>query len=222
MLIAGIDEAGRGCVIGPLVIAGCLIKKDKTSKLLKIGVKDSKKLSAKKREDIILKIYDVIEKYEIIKLSPDKIDEVVKSNMKYHKLNRLEAKAMAHILDKLKPDIAYIDAADVSENRFKQHINENLSIKSRIIAKHRADTLFPVVSAASIIAKVNRDKEINELKKEYGDFGSGYLSDEKTINFLKMWIKQNDDYPSCVRKSWKPAKRIKNEKGTIQTKLFVT
>lgn len=220
MLVAGVDEAGRGCVIGPLVIAGCLIKENDISQLVKIGVKDSKKLSVKKREDIVLKIKKIIEKYEIIKLLPNQIDKVVESNIKYHKLNRLEAKTMAFIIDKLKPNIAYIDAADVSENRFKQYITNYLSIKSKIITKHKADITFPVVSAASIIAKVKRDQEINELKKKYGDFGSGYLSDEKTIIFLKEWIKKNNDYPSCVRKSWKPAKKIKNEKGTIQTKLF--
>ena len=222
MLIAGVDEAGRGCIIGPLVIAGCLIKKDKISRLIKIGVKDSKKLSVKKRQDIVLKIKKIIEKFEIIKLSPNQIDKVVNSNVKYFKLNRLEAKTMANVIEKLRPDIAYIDAADVLENRFKRYITSYLSIECKIIAKHKADILFPVVSAASIIAKVKRDEEINKLKKEYGDFGSGYLSDEKTITFLKNWIKENKDYPVCVRKSWKPAKRIKNEKGTIQTKLFLT
>jgi ribonuclease HII len=76
-----------------------------------------------------------------------------------------------------------------------------------------------VVSAASIIAKVERDKEIAALAVEYGDFGSGYLADPKTMRFLKRWLETHGEYPDCVRKSWKPAKQAKNEKGTVQKKL---
>ena len=222
MLIAGVDEAGRGCVIGPLVIAGYLIKEKKLPLLIELGVKDSKKLSAKKRENLIKKITQISENYKTINLSPNQIDKVVESNRKFHKLNRLEAKTMALIIEFLKPDKAFIDAADVIENRFQRHISECLTIKSKIIAKHKADEIYPVVSAASIIAKVNRDKEIFKLREKYGDFGSGYLSDKKTVKFLKEWIENNEEYPDCVRKSWKPAKKLKNEKGTKQTKLFLT
>lgn len=220
MLIVGIDEAGRGCVIGPLVIAGYLIKEEKLPLLLKLGVKDSKKLSPKKREKIISEIKTIAEKYTTINVEPMVIDKVVESKRKLHKLNRLEAKIMAQIIEKLKPDKAFVDAADVNENRFKQHIQEYLTIDPQIVSKHKADEIFPVVSAASIIAKVNRDNEIKKLRSKYGDFGSGYLSDKKTISFLKNWIENNNEYPSCVRKSWKPAKRIKNEKGTKQIELF--
>ena len=221
MLIVGVDEAGRGCVIGPLVIAGYLIKEEKLPLLLKLGVKDSKKLSPKKREKIISEIKTIAEKYTTINVEPNEIDKVVESKRKLHKLNRLEAKTMAQIIEKLKPDKAFVDAADVNENRFKQHIQEYLTIDPQIVSKHKADEIFPVVSAASIIAKVNRDNEIKKLRSKYGDFGSGYLSDKKTTSFLKNWIENNSDYPSCVRKSWKPAKRIKNEKGTKQTELFI-
>ena len=221
MLIAGVDEAGRGCVIGPLVITGYLISEKKVPLLIELGVKDSKKLTPKKRENLVTKIIQISENYKTINLSPDQIDKVVESNRKFHKLNRLEARTMALIIETLKPDEAFIDAADVIENRFQQHITECLMVKTKIVAKHKADEIFPVVSAASIIAKVERDKEIFNLREKYGDFGSGYLSDKKTIEFLKNWIKNNDDYPGCVRKSWKPAKKIKNEKGTKQTKLFL-
>ena len=220
MLIAGVDEAGRGCAIGPLVISGCLIKEEKIPELIKLGVKDSKKLSVKKRKKLISKILDLSEKIATIDLSPEQIDKVVESNRKLHKLNRLEAKTMAKIIEILKPDKVFVDAADVITNRFRNHIQECLSINTIIIAKHKADEIYPVVSAASIIAKVKRDEEIESLRKKYGNFGSGYLSDRKTIAFLKDWIKKNFEYPECVRKSWKPAKRIKNEKGTKQTKLL--
>ncbi|MCW3998309.1 MAG: ribonuclease HII [Candidatus Bathyarchaeota archaeon] len=220
MLIAGVDEAGRGCVIGPLVISGYLIKEEKIPCLLELGVKDSKKLSSKKRKSIISKIMDLSENFMTIYLSPEQIDKVVKSKRKLHKLNRLEAKTMAKIIETLQPDKTFVDAADVNEVRFKKHIQECLAVKTIIIAKHKADEIFPVVSAASILAKVNRDEKIRILREKYGDFGSGYLSDKKTRLFLKDWIKNNMEYPICVRKSWKPAKRIKNEKGTSQTLLF--
>jgi ribonuclease HII len=219
MLVAGVDEAGRGCVIGPLVLAGFLIKEENLPVLSQLGVKDSKLLSPKKREALSKEITRVAEKQYIVKLSPREIDRVVESKRKLHKLNRLEAQTMAQIINTLKPDEAYVDAADVLEDRFKHHIQENLSVKAKITSRHKADKIYPVVSAASIIAKVERDNEIAALKATYGDFGSGYLTDQKTMCFLKQWLQKHEEYPDCVRKSWKPAKQAKNEKGTVQKTL---
>ena len=219
MLVAGVDEAGRGCVIGPLVVAGVMLKAENLSSLIELGVKDSKLLTPKKREALYPEIIRLTEKYQTIKVLPYQIDKVVGSARILHKLNRLEAQTMAQVIEALKPDEAYVDAADTVEHRFGNHIRECLKIKTRIISKHKADKIFPVVSAASIIAKVERDREIASLRVEYGDFGSGYLTDGKTMSFLRQLLEKNDDYPSFVRKSWKPAKRAKNEKGTLQQKL---
>jgi len=219
VLVAGVDEAGRGCVIGPLVIAGVLIREEKMPILTRLGVKDSKLLSSKKREALAVEIARLAEKHVVMKLSPVEIDRAVESGRKLHKLNRLEAQTMAMIIEALKPDEAYVDAADVLEERFKHHIQEDLPFKARIVSKHKADRTYPVVSAASIIAKVERDKEIAALTAQYGDFGSGYLTDPKTMKFLKKWLQTHGEYPDCVRKSWKPAKQVKNEKGTAQKKL---
>ena len=219
MLVAGVDEAGRGCVIGPLVVAGVALKAENLLLLSELGVKDSKLLTAKKREALYPEIIKLTENHQIIKILPFQIDKAVESARKLHKLNRLEAQTMAEIIDALKPDEVYVDAADVLEHRFKNHIKECLKIETKIVSKHKADKIFPVVSAASIIAKVERDREIASLRLEYGDFGSGYLTDEKTMVFLKQLLEKNDEYPSCVRKSWKPAKRAKSEKGTMQQKL---
>ena len=220
MLVAGVDEAGRGCVIGPLVIAGVLVKEEKLHVLHQIGVKDSKLLSPKKREVLFNEIANLAEKHYVVKLLPSEIDRAVDCNRKLHKLNRLEAKTMTQIINILKPDEAYVDAADVLEERFKHHIQEGLTVKAKITSRHKADKIFPIVSAASIIAKVERDKEIETLKGVYGDFGSGYLTDKKTLQFLKLWLQTHSKYPNCVRKSWKTAKQVKNEKGTVQKKLF--
>jgi len=220
MLIAGVDEAGRGCVVGPLVVAGVTVKTHNLESLINLGVKDSKLLSPKKRETLYPEIIKLTEKHHIIKVPPAQIDKVVRSSRILHKLNRLEAQTMAKIIEILRPDEAYVDAADVLEHRFGNHINELLRFKTRIISEHKADRTYPIVSAASIIAKVERDCEIAKLKVKYGDFGSGYLTDDKTMVFLKRLLDANGDFPSCVRKSWKPAKRAKSEQGTLQTKLI--
>ena len=219
MLVAGVDEAGRGCIIGPLVIAGVLMKEQKLPILRRLGVVDSKLLSPQKREVLFSEIILLAEKHHIIKLLPHQIDRVVESNIKLHKLNRLEAQTMTQIINILNPSEAYVDAADVLEKRFKQHIQEGLTVRAKIVARHKADKIYPIVSAASIIAKVERDREIEALKKTYGDFGSGYLSDKKTLKFLRQWLEIDFDYPDCVRKSWKTAKRFRSEKGTVQKKL---
>ncbi|MCW4047872.1 MAG: ribonuclease HII [Candidatus Bathyarchaeota archaeon] len=220
MLVAGVDEAGRGCVVGPLVVAGVLLKEENLRLLKGLGVKDSKLLSPRKREMLAAEITRLAEKHVIVKLSPVEIDHAVESGRKLHKLNRLEAQTMTKIIEALKPDVAYVDAADVVEDRFKHHIQEGLPFKVKIVSEHKADKVYPVVSAASILAKVERDKAIAVLKRDYGDFGSGYLTDEKTMIFLKQWLQAHGgDYPDCVRKSWKPAKKAKNELGATQKRL---
>ena len=219
MLVAGVDEAGRGCIIGPLVIAGVLVKEENLPTLRQIGVKDSKLLTPNKRETLAEEIPRIAEKHVIIKLSPADIDRAVASGRKLHKLNRLEAETMAQIINVLKPDEAYVDAADVVEDRFKRHIQERLNAKTIITSKHKADKTYPVVSAASILAKVERDKEIAALSAQYGDFGSGYLTDPKTMTFLKEWLRTHGEYPDCVRKSYKPAIKAKGERGSLQKTL---
>jgi ribonuclease HII len=220
MLVAGVDEAGRGCVIGPLVVAGVAVKAENLQTLMELGVKDSKLLTAKKREALYPEIIKLTEKHHILKLPPAQIDKVVRSSRTLHKLNRLEAQTMAKIIEVLRPDEAYVDAADVVEHRFGNHIAELLRFKVKIVSEHKADRTYPIVSAASIIAKVQRDAEIEKLKKKYGDFGSGYLTDERTMDFLKHLLDVNGDYPSCVRKAWKPAQRAKSEHGSTQSKLI--
>jgi ribonuclease HII len=220
MLIAGVDDAGRGCVIGPLVIAGVLMKEEDLPRLVELSVKDSKLLSPRKREALAVEIKRTVQQYGIIKLLPKEIDKVVESGRKLHKLNRLEAQVMAKIIEMLKPDVAYVDASDVLEERFKQHILEVLPFKVEVVSEHGADRKYPIVSAASIIAKVERDKEIANLKSVHGDFGSGYPADPKTISFLQQCLREFGEYPDFVRKSWKPAKKAKEEKSIHQKKLI--
>ncbi len=220
MLVAGVDDAGRGAVIGPLVIAGVLVREEDLPRLKELGVKDSKLLSPHRREVLAVEIRRIVVKFDVVKLSPREIDVVVNSGRKLHKLNYLEAQTMAKVIEALRPDKVYVDASDVLEERFKQHILECMSFRVDIVSEHKADRNYVAVSAASIIAKVERDKEISELAKTLGDFGSGYPSDPRTMKFLKECCEELDEYPDYVRKSWKPAKRVRDGKGSEQTKLM--
>jgi len=219
MLIAGVDDAGRGPIIGPLVIAGVLVEESEISKLKALGVKDSKLLSPGRREQLAISIRELAIKCYFESLSPEEIDRVVETGGRLRRLNRLEAHTMAKVIEYLRPDVAYVDASDVLADRFKEHIVEKLSFSVRIISEHKADFKYPVVSAASIIAKVERDKAIHELSENYGEIGSGYVTDPNTVAFLKKWLATHGSYPWFVRKSWKPAKALMSASDVRQTKL---
>ena len=221
LLVAGVADAGRGSVIGPLILGGVSMTEEDLPKLVRLGVKDSKLLSPHRRETLAVEIKRTVTKHSVVRLSPREIDDVVLNGRKLHRLNWLEAKAMAKVIEMLRPDVAYVDASDVLEDRFKRDILEFLSFKVKIVSEHKADRNYPIVSAASIIAKVERDREIAELAKMHGDFGSGYPSDPRTMSFLeKCCMDEMGEYPDFVRKSWKPAKKVRDEKGSRQIKLM--
>ena len=219
MLVSGVDEAGRGSVIGPLVIAGVSLEEKDLPKLVDIGVKDSKLLSPQKRETLAKQIRELALNCHVVSLSPIEIDRVVETGKRLHRLNRFEAQAMARVITILKPEVVYVDAADVLADRFGEHIAENLDFKLKIVSEHKADLTYPIVSAASIIAKVERDRVISHLQKKHGNIGCGYPSDSNTIKFLGDWIKKFGSYPDFVRKSWKTSKRVKRESDSRQKKL---
>ncbi len=206
-MIAGIDEAGRGPVIGCMVICGISFKEEAISKLIDLGVVDSKKLSAKKRRYLFQKIIDLAEDYSILEISPQIIDRYVFEK----KLNVLELEKFIEIINSLKADIFYVDCPDVNPKRFLKNIQNHLKQNKKIICEHRADLEYPAVSAASILAKVRRDSIIEDYKKKYGDIGSGYTSDPITITFLKKYYAKNRRFLSIVRKSWSTLSKIKKE-----------
>ena len=203
-MICGVDEAGKGPVMGPMVVAGVSVK---NAKLIEnLGFKDSKLLSSQRR----LELFNLIKQnysYEIEVINVEKIDEYRMKNQ----LNLLNRKAFEKVISKLNPNVAYVDAADVDEERFGREIKINLTNPNDtdVISMHKADSMIPVVAAASIIAKQTRELEIKKLKKEIGDFGSGYPSDERTIKFLKSYFHDYSKWPSGTRKSWKTIERIR-------------
>jgi ribonuclease HII len=203
--IAGVDEAGRGPVIGPMVIAGIVIEDGQIDALVEWGVRDSKQLSPRKRESLAQILRRIALQIDILEISPQEIDSKRRSKLS---LNMLEAQWMAQILQRLQWNIAYVDAADVNAERFGRIIQAKLTSKQPIVSEHGADETYPVVSAASILAKVRRDQRIAELHKSFGDFGSGYPNDPKTRRFLKDWLTKHGSFPDIVRHTWETASRM--------------
>ena len=199
MQVCGVDEAGRGSMLGPLVVAGITISRSKINLLKKLGVRDSKKLSPVARESLYKKIIEVVDDYHVIRIPPRIIDKSVSN----HSLNHLEAKYMAKVISKLSPSTAFVDSCDVNSKRFGKEISK-LTSNTKIRSYHHADSKFIAVSAASILAKVSRDRAITRLSKKY-DIGSGYPSDPKTKVFVKKSIRRNQNL-TFLRKSWKPVK----------------
>lgn len=199
-LVLGIDEAGRGSVLGPLVIGGVLMKRKKLRFLNRIGVKDSKKLSSKTRTTIARKIKKITE-FKTITITAEDIDNLRNNGTN---LNKIETNAMTELIRHFNPDMCCIDCIDVNEERFHNRI-QHINHKMKVITEHKADESYQIVSAASIIAKVKRDKEMAMIKNEYGAVGSGYPSDKYTINYLKSL---NGDYPPIVRQTWNTIKNI--------------
>jgi ribonuclease HII len=219
-LIAGADDAGRGPIIGPLVIGGALIPEERQEELKAWGVRDSKLLTPSVRTQLDARIRASVVKVSLVVAQPAEIDYCVLHGGPLRRLNYLEARMMADVLADLGAVEAYVDASDVNEGRYGEDIRSFLpeSLKGmKIISKHHADRVFPVVSAASIIAKVRRDALIEELHGQYGDFGSGYITDPKTMAFLRRWRETHREYPPIVRMSWKTIKELEDEIG--QTRL---
>jgi len=213
--VAGVDDAGRGPIIGPLVIAGIMIPRERVRDLREMGVKDSKMLTPFARKQLRERIM-ALAKVSVREAQPREIDDVVFHGVKLKKLNFLEARMMAEVISDLRPPEVYVDASDVNEERFGETIRSFLSNDMRnikIVSKHHADKNYLPVSAASIIAKTHRDHAIELLHNDYGDFGSGYITDPKTMEFLRQYRRSHSEYPPIVRVSWKTAKEVEDELG---------
>jgi ribonuclease HII len=211
-LLCGIDEAGRGPVIGPLVSCGVLIDSKDEKKLAKLGVKDSKLLLPKKREELFDKILKIVKKHELVVLTPQDIDAALMDPDT--NLNWLEADATAEIINKLNPEKAIIDCPSNNIEEYREYIRKKLNVDCELVVEHKADLNHIVVGAASILAKVTRDRAIEEIKKKVGqDIGSGYPADPVTQAFIRDNYKK---YPEIFRKTWQTYKDLvakKQQKG---------
>lgn len=204
MEVLGIDEAGRGSVLGPLVIAGVLVPTKMDSVLERMGVKDSKKLTPQRRSVLSRKLCKMFD-YQTVVISAQDIDNLRANGTN---LNEIETLAYQKIISKFKPEKTIVDSVDVKAERFQEKLRKGTGMN--VIAEHKADDNYIVVGAASIIAKRTRDEAIEQLNKEFrklGGVGSGYPSDPKTKKFLSNFT--YDEMPDCVRKSWATVEKMK-------------
>jgi ribonuclease HII len=184
-----------------MVIAGVVVDKKDEKRLVKIGVKDSKELSPKRRVELAPKIEELARSVIVLRVPACKIDSYRRKGIN---LDRIEAIKMAEIIEMSNADKIFVDSLEFNSEKFKQMIFSYLKNKKMdLIVENYADETYPIVGAASVIAKVERDKAIEEIKRREGiDFGVGYSHDPKTIEFVKKLIKERKELPNYVRKSW--------------------
>ena len=207
--VLGIDEAGRGPVIGSMFIGGFVIEKDRLDDLEDLGVKDSKKLSNKKRERLREELDNFGETF-LVEFTASKIDDL----RDVMSLNEIELKGFAEVVDRAEPDEVFMDLPEPDGDRFIGKVKDLMKTETDLgfTAEHGADDTFPVVSAASIVAKSARESHVEELHRKYGyDFKSGYPHDSPTIKFLKDYLEEKGELPPETRMSWSTAERIKKE-----------
>ena len=205
MLKLGIDDAGRGPVIGPMVLAGCLIDEETEKEFKRIGVKDSKQLTEKKREYLAEIIREKAETFEIVIIHPEEIDS---KNLEGVNLNDVEGFASARIINQINKGFGeikvVIDCPSTNITNWTNFVKSKVQNMSNLdlVCEHKADINHVAVSAASILAKSTREKEMSKLKEKYGDgIGSGYSSDPLTARFLANNIRKYDGH-GIFRKSW--------------------
>lgn len=218
MLTLGIDDAGRGPVIGPMVLAGCLLDEKAEKELKKLGVRDSKQLTQKRREFLAEKIKENAETFEVSITKPGEIDGL---NGKAINLNHLEAIKAAWLINKINKGFkkikVIVDCPSPNIAKWTDFLKTKIKNLSNleISCEHKADKNHVSVSAASILAKCVREKEMALLKEKYGpEIGSGYASDATTCKFLVDYSKkyQNDGIFRQTWSTWKKACAVGEQK----------
>jgi len=211
-IIVGVDEAGRGPVLGPLVMVAIAMKESELKKLEWLGVKDSKQLSSSVREELFERIHEVVYDFRIEVIEPDAIDLSLREPGT--NLNWLEAETCARMVSELDPDTIIIDCPSPNIKAYTDFISSRLSAgvreKAKLVVEHKADVNYVVASAASVVAKVIRDRAVDHIKNEIGiDCGSGYTSDPKTQEFL---AKYHETHAHLFRRGWQSYKDVIEKK----------
>ena len=201
MKVLGVDEAGRGAVIGPLVVAGVLAEGGSEGKLRSLGARDSKSIPREKRKEILCGIVREALGARVVVIGPAEIDR--------ESLTQLELEAVASLIAYLRPHEVVLDSPVHPKaipgflRRLVGLLGENgVPLPRRIDIRPRADTSSPVVGAASILAKVTRDAYVAYLRRRYGDFGWGYPGEGKALEFLLSWWREHGSLPPICRRRW--------------------
>jgi len=208
--VVGIDEAGRGPVVGSLFIGGFMVEESKLDEVDELGVKDSKKLTDGKREDLAEQLREMGEPF-LKEISASEIDDL----REVMSLNEIEIQGFTDVIERSDADKIIVDLPEPNGDRFINKMKRELPARFSdrdFVAEHGADESFPIVSAASIIAKSARENHVDSLKQKYGyDFKSGYPHDKPTINFLEDYLNEKGELPEETRMSWSTAERIVKE-----------
>jgi ribonuclease HII len=214
--LVGVDEAGRGSFVGPLVVGGFAIDPDRVEELRSAGVRDSKELAPRAREEVHGRLA-ALGRWAVAELDPRIVDQAVARG----RLNQLEAQAFGRLIRDLGADEAHVDACDVNEQRFARSVARSCGPGIRVHARHHADRDDLVVGAASIVAKVRRDARVAELRAALGaDFGSGYPSDERTVEFVRAHLENRGETPTWLRASWATMARVKVAPPAVRLEEF--
>jgi ribonuclease HII len=208
---SGVDEAGRGCVLGPLVMGLCTLSHEQEIYFKKLGVKDSKLLSKKKRVEFFSIIQKNSIEYKIMAVPAEELNVL----MNRYSLNEIEAMKTAEMVKSLKiiPKRLILDCPDTQPEKYKQRMISNFNLidykhSIEIISEHKADLNHMSVSCASVLAKVTRDRLINEI---IGYELSGYPADPKTIKYIKDYILEHKKIPPFARDKWATIQNIIND-----------
>ncbi len=215
-LILGIDDAGRGPLIGPMAMAGCLVTKKLEKEFKKLGVKDSKMLTDNKREFLASEIRKKALRFYVTLVHPYEIDARASAGLN---LNKIEAIKSAEIINYLTKDIheqvrVIIDCPSTNREAWRRYLLQHIIKKENLIiaCEHKADRDYVACSAASVLAKSEREKQVSIIKKKIGkDFGSGYTSDPATIEFLKKYSQEHKK-DGIFRESWATFQNHKKQK----------
>ncbi len=212
-LVIGIDDAGRGPVLGSMFLAGVLMTREQENILRESGVKDSKQLLHPARIKLAETIKGNSIKSHVVKSFPDEIDAAVESKTNLNTLEARKAADIINILNEGKDKISVIiDCPSVNIRAWRATLLRFIANPANLDVKceHKADVNYPSVSAASILAKVAREEEVEKIKNQYekyGNIGSGYPSDPLTKTFLKKHGKELEN-SGIFRKSWATWKLI--------------
>ena len=205
--LLGIDEAGRGCVLGPMVYGACLIGEADESVLRELGARDSKKLSATKRATVRAAVEARALAWDVVRLEPAQLDG--------ESLNELGSRTIVDLAVKHRPTVLVLDAPVPPRGieRWVASLTERLEARGvrgmEIVAENGADDRWPCCSAASLFAKTDRDAILAELEASAGArLGSGYPSDPKTRAWLQAVYDETGDFPPFVRRKWETVRRI--------------
>jgi ribonuclease HII len=203
--VLGIDEAGRGSVLGPLVVGAFLCDEGRVEGLRAYGVRDSKMLSPEQREAVYSRLVRVGDLASVA-LLPRTIDRYVA----HGGLNELELESFAKLIRRCAPDVAYVDACDPVAARFGQRLEARVGGMTRVISRHKADRDFPIVGAASIVAKVRRDAALERLRRVAGEeIGCGYPHDPETQACVLRHARDGGAVPPWMRRTWETVQRVK-------------